>query len=109
MSRSGAETEPEDFAASPPLAEAGSPRVRKILPHIVVLFALIFMVMVGMAPMFVRMEELSICRVYYYKHDPALVDADGNVEETLCKVDEVQAELAFISGWLWFFETVPGE
>lgn len=99
-----------EAAAEASAGPASLPRqARKILAFTIVLYFLIFVVMVDMGPMLVRMEELSICRAYYYKHDPSLIDAHGNVEEEMCKVDEVQAELAFVSGWLWFFETVPGE
>lgn len=103
------ESEQESLPTSPPVDRAAAARAHRILVFAIVLFILIDIVMVGMGPMFVRMEELSICRLYYNKYDPTLVDANGNVDEILCKVDEVQAELAFISGWLAFFETIPGK
>jgi hypothetical protein len=103
------ESEPESLPISPETDRAATVQARQILIFAIVLFILIDIIMVGMGPMFVRMEELSICRAYYYEHDPTLVDVNGNVQETLCKVDEVQIELALISGWLAFFETVPGK
>jgi hypothetical protein len=103
------EPEQESLLTSAPVDKIATAQARRILFFAIVLFILIDIIMVGMGPMFVRMEELSICRPYYYKHNPTLIDANGNIDEALCKVDEVQAELAFISGWLGFFETIPGK
>jgi hypothetical protein len=65
-------------------------------------------IMVGMGPMFVRMEELSVCRAHYLRYNPDMVTDEGDVDEALCKTTEVQANLAHLSGWLTFFETLPG-
>ena len=102
------ESEQESLISSSSEDRAAAIQARPILIYAIILSILIETVMVGMGPMFVRMEELSICRAFYYNSNSTLVDANGNVEEKLCKVDEVQAELAFISGWLAFFETIPG-
>ncbi|KAG9230479.1 major facilitator superfamily domain-containing protein [Amylocarpus encephaloides] len=102
------ENENESLLESPLSNKRAGVQARRVLFFAITLFVLVDVVMVGMGPMFVRMEELSICRSYYFQQDPSLIDDDGNVEETLCKVDAVQAELAFISGWLGFFETIPG-
>lgn len=72
------------------------------------MFALIDVIMLGMGPTFMRLEELSICRAYFLRVAPSLVDASGNVEERLCKTNEVQARLAFLSGWMNCFESIPG-
>jgi hypothetical protein len=103
------ESEQESLLTPPLVDQRTAIQGRRIIFLAIAIFALIDIIMVGMGPMFVRMEELSICRPYYYKHDPTVIDSDGNIEESLCKVDEVQAELAFISGWLGFFETIPGK
>lgn len=73
-----------------------------------ILFALIDTIMLGMGPTFMRMEELSICRAYFLRVVPSRVDASGNVEERLCKTDEVQARLAYLSGWMNCLESIPG-
>jgi hypothetical protein len=46
----------------------------------------------------IRMYELSICREYYGRADPSLIQPDGNVPEELCKITPVQSELAKFTG-----------
>ncbi len=45
-----------------------------------------------------RVIERRICREYYLEHDPSVLDPDGNVEEGLCKGDEIQQGLGWIQG-----------
>lgn len=56
----------------------------------------------------VALFECSICRTYYALHDPDTIQPDGSVEESLCKVDDIQAELAILRGWKLAFDTIPG-
>ncbi|MCJ1392280.1 hypothetical protein MMC18_005147 [Xylographa bjoerkii] len=57
----------------------------------------------------VRIIEDIYCRAYYQENDPSKFGAGGTIEESLCKVDSVQAELAFLKGWMSFFDHLPGE
>jgi len=58
----------------------------------------------AMAAPIVRIFELSVCREYYFVHNPSMVGGDGFVEEKFCKVDEIQkvAWLLTINGMLGF-------
>lgn len=55
----------------------------------------------------IRLFESVVCRDYFLRHDPSLVDRDGGVPEHWCKVDAVQAKVASILGWQFFFDSVP--
>lgn len=81
----------------------------RVLVSIILLLGLVDGILLGLGPMFVRLVELSICRAYYLEHDPVIVGHNGHVDESMCKINAIQAELAFVSGWLSFFETVPGQ
>jgi hypothetical protein len=61
-----------------------------------------------------RVIEGRLCRDYYREHEPSLIDPDGGVDESLCKIDPVQQDLAWIQGimettWIVgdFFMTIP--
>lgn len=54
-----------------------------------------------------RIFESSICRDYYRVHDPSVIGSDGNVPESLCKIGEVQSDLALLNGWLNVVQNVP--
>lgn len=54
-----------------------------------------------------RLYEATICRSYYQIHDPSAIDAGNNVPEELCKIPEVQASLAQLTGWNSFFFYIP--
>ena len=40
--------------------------------------------------------------------DPSVITPDGTVPENICKIDEIQSQLAFLNGWKSFFDLVPG-
>lgn len=42
--------------------------------------------------------ERRLCLEYYRQHDPSQIGHDGNIAESLCKVDEVQQGLGWIQG-----------
>lgn len=56
-----------------------------------------------------RLYEATICRSYYRTFDPSVFDAGNNVPEELCKIPQVQADLAQLTGWNSFFFYVPSE
>ncbi|KAK2760335.1 hypothetical protein FQN54_002403 [Arachnomyces sp. PD_36] len=51
-----------------------------------------------------RIFESIACRNYYLLHDPAKIGASGQVNEDLCKINDVQAEVAAIVGYKQFFD-----
>lgn len=56
-----------------------------------------------------RMLELSVCRKYYAIHDPDAVGDDNTyIPEHLCKLPDIQSNLAQMRGLLSFLEAVPG-
>ena len=67
-------------------------------------FAIVFVSQVLgtlMASPVLRLFEMSACRDYFRVHDPSIIDGDGNVPESLCKVPPVQKEVAFINSLLF--------
>lgn len=73
----------------------------------VILFAMVLAVEIGFSflegPM-VRIMEAIACRQYYSVQDPSKIGANGQVPESLCKVGEIQAELAAVKGYHMFFD-----
>ncbi|KAF2476451.1 uncharacterized protein BDR25DRAFT_277581 [Lindgomyces ingoldianus] len=45
-----------------------------------------------------RVVEMRLCREHYARYDPSLLQPDGSVPEKMCKVDEVQKQLAWLQG-----------
>jgi hypothetical protein len=91
-------------------AETETPRV--IDPKLrfrlmVTLFAMILAVEVGVVmaggPM-TRIYESIACREYFAANDPRQIGANGEVSESLCKIKEVQTELAAVKGYMEFFD-----
>jgi len=56
-----------------------------------------------------RMFEMAFCRDYYQKVNPGVIDGNGEVPESLCKIEEIQQELALLKGWLNMLEFLPGD
>ena len=56
-----------------------------------------------------RIYESIICHSYYKTNDPSRIGDGGVVDERHCKVDAVQEELAVLTGWENFFNTLPGK
>ncbi|KAL4893000.1 MFS general substrate transporter [Aspergillus ambiguus] len=73
----------------------------------VTLFTMILAVEVGAVmaggPM-TRIYESIACREYFAENDPRQIGANGEVEESLCKIKEVQTELAAVKGYMEFFD-----
>ncbi|TAQ85799.1 hypothetical protein B7494_g5856 [Chlorociboria aeruginascens] len=61
---------------------------------------------ITIAPL-VALFERSICRSYYVLHSPEVIRPDGSIEESLCKINPIQAELAVLRGWKLAFDTLP--
>jgi hypothetical protein len=64
-------------------------------------FLLAFTEIIVIAPL-MRLFEDSLCLDYY--HFPT-----GGVEESLCKIPEIQQPLATIRGWQSMLGTIPGK
>ena len=56
----------------------------------------------------VSLIERAICENYYHEHDQIARSSLGSVDEALCKIPEIQGELAKLRGWKAFFETLSG-
>ncbi|KAF3937485.1 hypothetical protein ABW19_dt0204557 [Dactylella cylindrospora] len=50
----------------------------------------------------IRLLELAICQRYYGDRG-----IDGPIDEGMCKIDDVQTQLAYIKGGQGFFEAIP--
>lgn len=53
--------------------------------------------------------QQALCRAYYSVTQPSLIAPDGSVDETLCKSDEIQADLAMVSGLFEIITQLSGE
>jgi hypothetical protein len=73
----------------------------------VVLFIMVLALEIGMimsmGPL-TRIYESIACRNYYEQRDPGKIGANGQVKEELCKVNEVQTEVAAVVGYREFFD-----
>lgn len=56
-----------------------------------------------------RVIERRLCRDYYSSTDPAKLQPDGSVDESLCKIPEVQQSLGSIQGVMETTWIVGGE
>ncbi|KAL5001289.1 major facilitator superfamily domain-containing protein [Aspergillus recurvatus] len=75
----------------------------------ITLLAMVLAVEVGFVmaggPM-TRIYESIACREYFAQVDPAKIGSDGQVPEELCKLKEVQSEIAAVTGYMEFFQGV---
>ncbi|PYI07462.1 MFS general substrate transporter [Aspergillus sclerotiicarbonarius CBS 121057] len=55
-----------------------------------------------------QLLELSVCRSYYRSVDPSTIAPDGTVPARICKIHEIQREVAVLRGWLGLAEALPG-
>lgn len=100
----------EHFPTAPDL----EPRPRaKDLHNRVIILVLLLVVAVDMTSLLqsaprTRFFEIIYCRRFYEKFDPSFIGDNGVVEEQYCKRDSIQAQVAFLKGWLTFFEYLPG-
>ena len=56
----------------------------------------------------VRLIEGSICNRYYSSADNATYIAVEQIDESACKVPQVQSLLAKLVGWKMSFDAIPG-
>lgn len=56
----------------------------------------------------VRLIELGICREHYLLHDPSVIGSDKRVPEALCKLPNIQQELAHLRGSIGALEALVG-
>ncbi|KAL5051391.1 hypothetical protein BDW71DRAFT_170919 [Aspergillus fruticulosus] len=75
----------------------------------ITLLAMVLAVEVGFVmaggPM-TRIYESIACREYFTQVDPAKIGSDRQVPEELCKLKEVQSEIAAVTGYMEFFQGV---
>ncbi|KAL4739265.1 major facilitator superfamily domain-containing protein [Aspergillus similis] len=75
----------------------------------ITLLAMVLAVEVGFVmaggPM-TRIYESIACREYFAQADPAKIGPDRQVPEELCKLKEVQSEIAAVTGYMEFFQGV---
>ena len=45
-----------------------------------------------------RVIESRLCSEHYAQHAPSSLQPDGSVPEKLCKIDEIQRQLAWLQG-----------
>ncbi|CAH0022778.1 unnamed protein product [Clonostachys rhizophaga] len=59
----------------------------------------------------VRLLEMAVCRDYYREHDPSVIGPQPGsyVDENLCKVNKIQADLAYIRAIKSLLMTVPAD
>lgn len=89
-------------------ARTSRPNVSSIAFRLrMILCLMVLAVEVGFAflegPM-VRILEAIACRQHYLQADPSKIAGDGQVPEKLCKLGEIQAELAAVKGYHMFFD-----
>ncbi|KAH8906841.1 MFS general substrate transporter [Coniochaeta sp. PMI_546] len=73
----------------------------------VVYFLFVFSDYVAMAPR-LRLLELGFCREYYTEHDPSKISPDGQVDESLCKLQSIQASVVNYRSWQLALNALPG-
>lgn len=75
----------------------------------VTLFAMVLAIEVGIVmaggPM-TQIYESITCREFYARTDPSQIGPSGYVEESQCKLKEVQSELAAVKGYMEFFDGI---
>ncbi|KAL3426061.1 MFS multidrug transporter [Phlyctema vagabunda] len=69
-------------------------------------FLIAFCEMILVAPS-IKIYENSLCVAYYLVHDPSVIGPGDIIEESLCKITEVQVSLATIRGWKSLYDTIP--
>ena len=56
-----------------------------------------------------RLVESNLCRTHYQNSNHSVINpSTDTVPEGLCKIAQVQTDLAFLLGWDSFFQNVPG-
>src|ERR1700712_2394819 len=53
-----------------------------------------------------RLIELRYCQEYYTDHDSSVIGPDGNIPESLCKIDSIQQRLSLMQGMIENFPVI---
>ncbi|KAL2061950.1 hypothetical protein VTL71DRAFT_7328 [Oculimacula yallundae] len=69
-------------------------------------FLIAFCEMILVVPL-MRLFEQSLCFSYYTIHDPSVIGHGGLIPEALCKIVEIQHDLATIRGWKSLLDIIP--
>ncbi|EFY88025.1 MFS transporter, putative [Metarhizium acridum CQMa 102] len=58
----------------------------------------------------VRLLEMTVCRAFYALRDPSVIGPPplGYVDESLCKVADIQVSLAYLRAWKRCLDSIPG-
>ncbi|KAA8644006.1 hypothetical protein EYZ11_010863 [Aspergillus tanneri] len=75
----------------------------------ITLFAMVLSVEVGLVMAsgpITRIYESIACREYYAQYNPKQIGSNGEVDEKLCKLKEIQSELAAVKGYMEFFDGI---
>jgi hypothetical protein len=82
------------------ILKRAKPLTNLVLYFMAIHFLLAFCEIILVAPL-IKLFENSLCLSHFGF-------PDGGVEESLCKIPEIQRPLATIRGWKSMFDTVPG-
>jgi hypothetical protein len=85
------------MSSAPSLTRDAHPSGHPIWP-LLLLLALVYLSSVLYTLPLNRVVELRLCQEYYERLDPSRIQRDGTIPEKLCKVDEVQQQLAWLQG-----------
>ncbi len=92
---------PSVMSAASPTAAPDATAARKSkhsLRPLVVLLILVHLSSVLYTLPLNRVIELRLCQEHYKRHDPTLASYNGTIPEKLCKIDEIQRQLAWLQG-----------
>ena len=56
----------------------------------------------------VYLYQQSLCFTYYRHHEPATVEGPSQVDESLCKIPNIQSPLSIVEGFDVLFQLIPG-
>lgn len=73
------------------------PRNRAIQPLVLLLILIHLSTVLYTLPLN-RVIELRLCQEHYSVNDPSVIHPDGSVPEALCKINDVQQQLAWLQG-----------
>ena len=58
----------------------------------------------------IRLLESNLCHRYYLSVDPSRIPSNGSaIDESLCKLTPIQAQLASVRGWQVFWDAIAGQ
>jgi hypothetical protein len=75
-----------------------SPSTKRAIYSVVFLLILVHLSAVLYTLPLNRVIELRLCQEHYELHDSSSIQPDGSIPEKLCKIDDVQRQLAWLQG-----------